>query len=251
MAKDTARLGRRAEFLNLLWRLRFGRGDPIDATRKLSGFVRRYGNEYSARATAALSNALVRGTPLAREGAAEALGWVGERAAAEPLITATKDAMPPVRAAALEALSRLDRRAFTAVFQRSVPDPDPRVRSAALNGLVAAGDPRYAALGANLPRTECLADVVARLLPYWQEAIVPDLRSGATVLLAAHGNSLRALVKHLDGVSDTAIAGLNIPTGVPLRYDLDDDLRPTNPGGTYLDPDAAEASIAAVANQGR
>jgi 2,3-bisphosphoglycerate-dependent phosphoglycerate mutase len=114
-----------------------------------------------------------------------------------------------------------------------------------------AGDPRYAALGANLPRTECLADVVARLLPYWHETIVPDLRSGATVLLAAHGNSLRALVKHLDGVSDSAIAGLNIPTGVPLRYDLDDDLRPTNPGGMYLDPDAAEASIAAVANQGR
>jgi 2,3-bisphosphoglycerate-dependent phosphoglycerate mutase len=114
-----------------------------------------------------------------------------------------------------------------------------------------AGDPRYAALGANLPRTECLADVVARLLPYWDEAIVPDLRSGATVLLAAHGNSLRALVKHLDDVSDSAIAGLNIPTGVPLRYDLDDDLRPTNPGGTYLDPAAAEASIAAVANQGR
>jgi 2,3-bisphosphoglycerate-dependent phosphoglycerate mutase len=114
-----------------------------------------------------------------------------------------------------------------------------------------AGDPRYAALGANLPRTECLADVVDRLLPYWHETIVPDLRSGATVLLAAHGNSLRALVKHLDGVSDSAIAGLNIPTGVPLRYDLDDDLRPTNPGGTYLDPDAAEASIAAVANQGR
>jgi 2,3-bisphosphoglycerate-dependent phosphoglycerate mutase len=114
-----------------------------------------------------------------------------------------------------------------------------------------AGDPRYAALGANLPRTECLADVVARLLPYWHETIVPDLRSGATVLLAAHGNSLRALVKHLDGVSDSAIAGLNIPTGVPLRYDLDDDLRPTNPGGTYLDPHAAEASIAAVANQGR
>jgi 2,3-bisphosphoglycerate-dependent phosphoglycerate mutase len=80
---------------------------------------------------------------------------------------------------------------------------------------------------------------------------VPDLRSGATVLLAAHGNSLRALVKHLDDVSDSAIAGLNIPTGVPLRYDLDDDLRPTNPGGTYLDPAAAEASIAAVANQGR
>jgi 2,3-bisphosphoglycerate-dependent phosphoglycerate mutase len=113
------------------------------------------------------------------------------------------------------------------------------------------GDPRYAALGETQPRTECLADVVTRLLPYWEQAIVPDLRSGATVLLAAHGNSLRALVKHLDGVSDSAIAGLNIPTGVPLRYDLDDDLRPTNPGGTYLDPAAAAESIAAVANQGR
>jgi 2,3-bisphosphoglycerate-dependent phosphoglycerate mutase len=113
------------------------------------------------------------------------------------------------------------------------------------------GDPRYASLGATMPRTECLADVVVRLLPYWERSIVPDLRSGATVLLAAHGNSLRALVKHLDGISDGAISKLNIPTGVPLRYDLDDDLRPTNPGGTYLDPAAAEESIAAVANQGR
>jgi 2,3-bisphosphoglycerate-dependent phosphoglycerate mutase len=113
------------------------------------------------------------------------------------------------------------------------------------------GDPRYAGLGASQPRTECLADVVARLLPYWESAIVPDLRTGATVLVAAHGNSLRALVKHLDGVSDQAIAGLNIPTGVPLRYDLDENLSPTNPGGTYLDPAAAEVAIAAVANQGR
>jgi 2,3-bisphosphoglycerate-dependent phosphoglycerate mutase len=113
------------------------------------------------------------------------------------------------------------------------------------------GDLRYASLGDAMPFTECLADVVARLVPYWEQAIVPDLRSGATVLLAAHGNSMRALVKHLDGVSDEDIAGLNIPTGVPLRYDLDADLRPTNPGGTYLDPDAAKAAIAAVANQGR
>ena len=112
-------------------------------------------------------------------------------------------------------------------------------------------DPRYAGLGQRMPLTECLKDVVARMLPYWESAIVPDLRSGATVLLAAHGNSLRALVKHLDGISDSAIAKLNIPTGMPLRYDLDDSLRPRNPGGTYLDPDAAAASIAAVANQGR
>ena len=112
-------------------------------------------------------------------------------------------------------------------------------------------DPRYADLGADLPLTECLADVVARFLPYWESAVVPDLRAGRVVLLAAHGNSLRALVKHLDGVSDADIAGLNIPTGIPLRYDLDDDLRPTNPGGTYLDPDAAATAAAAVAAQGR
>ena len=112
-------------------------------------------------------------------------------------------------------------------------------------------DPRYADLGAELPLTECLADVVARFLPYWETAVVPDLRAGKTVLLAAHGNSLRALVKHLDGVSDADIAGLNIPTGIPLRYELDDDLRPTNPGGTYLDPDAAATAAAAVAAQGR
>ncbi|MEZ0165333.1 phosphoglyceromutase [Kineococcus sp. LSe6-4] len=112
-------------------------------------------------------------------------------------------------------------------------------------------DPRYAALGDDLPRTECLADVVARMLPYWDEEVVPDLRAGKTVLLAAHGNSLRALVKHLDGISDTDIAGLNIPTGIPLVYRLDADLRPTVPGGQYLDPAAAQAAAAAVANQGR
>lgn len=112
-------------------------------------------------------------------------------------------------------------------------------------------DPRYASLGAANPLTECLKDVVARMLPYWDSAIVPDLRTGQTVLLAAHGNSLRALVKHLDGISDEAIAGLNIPTGIPLRYDLTDDLRPVTPGGTYLDPAAAEEAANAVASQGR
>ena len=115
-------------------------------------------------------------------------------------------------------------------------------------------DPRYANLDGGPdggPLTECLADVVARLLPYWESAIVPDLRAGRTVLVTAHGNSLRALVKHLDGISDDDIAGLNIPTGIPLRYDLDDHLRPVTAGGTYLDPDAAAAAAAAVANQGR
>jgi 2,3-bisphosphoglycerate-dependent phosphoglycerate mutase len=115
------------------------------------------------------------------------------------------------------------------------------------------GDPRYAGLPDELkPRTECLADVLKRALPYWYDAIVPDLLGGATVLVAAHGNSLRAIVKHLDGVSDEAIAGLNIPTGIPLRYDLDPaSLHPTVPGGQYLDPAAAAAAVAAVANQGR
>ena len=113
-------------------------------------------------------------------------------------------------------------------------------------------DPRYAALPPEVrPRTECLADVVARMLPYWYDAIVPDLRVGTPVLVAAHGNSLRALVKHLDGLSEEAVVGLNIPTGIPLRYDLDDDLRPVSTGGAYLDPDAAAAAIEAVKNQGR
>lgn len=113
------------------------------------------------------------------------------------------------------------------------------------------GLPQYAGLGDEMPRTECLKDVIARFLPYWESSIVPDLRSGQTVLIAAHGNSLRALVKHLDGISDEDIAGLNIPTGMPLVYELDDSLAPTVPGGTYLDPEAAAAAAAAVANQGR
>ena len=114
------------------------------------------------------------------------------------------------------------------------------------------GDPRYAALPPELmPRTECLKDVVDRMLPYWYDAVVPDLRAGATVLVTAHGNSLRALVKHLDGISDADIAGLNLPTGIPLIYRLDGELRPTVPGGEYLDPRAAAEAIEAVRNQGR
>jgi 2,3-bisphosphoglycerate-dependent phosphoglycerate mutase len=114
------------------------------------------------------------------------------------------------------------------------------------------GDVRYAELPPEvIPRTECLADVVERMLPYWADGIVPDLRTGATVLIAAHGNSLRALVKHLDGMSDEEVVGLNIPTGIPLLYELDDALQPVKSGGTYLDPEAAKASIAAVAAQGR
>ncbi len=113
------------------------------------------------------------------------------------------------------------------------------------------GDPRYADLGNSIPRTECLKDVLERMLPYWESDISADLKAGRTVLVTAHGNSLRALVKHLDGISDADIAELNIPTGIPLRYDLDDDLRPVTAGGTYLDPSAAAAAADAVAHQGR
>jgi 2,3-bisphosphoglycerate-dependent phosphoglycerate mutase len=113
-------------------------------------------------------------------------------------------------------------------------------------------DPRYATLPTEArPQTECLKDVVERMLPYWYDAIVPDLALGHTVLVAAHGNSLRALVKHLDGISDADIAALNIPTGIPLLYTLDSDFRPTVAGGEYLDPEAAAASIEAVKNQGK
>jgi 2,3-bisphosphoglycerate-dependent phosphoglycerate mutase len=113
------------------------------------------------------------------------------------------------------------------------------------------GEPQYADLGDEMPRAECLKDVIARMLPYWHSDIVPDLQAGLTVLVAAHGNSLRAVVKHLDGISDADIAGLNIPTGMPLVYRLDEQLAPTVPGGEYLDPEAAATAAAAVASQGR
>ena len=135
------------------------------------------------------------------------------------------------------------------LWRRSFDTPPPRLDDD--SEFSQATDPRYADLGAAAPRTECLADVVARLLPYWDTSIVPDLREGKVVLLAAHGNSLRALVKHLDGIDDATISGLNIPTGIPLVYRLDAELRPTQPGGEYLDADAAAGAIAAVANQGR
>lgn len=110
------------------------------------------------------------------------------------------------------------------------------------------GDPRYA--GIEVPRTECLKDVIPRMMPYWEGPIQDDLKSGATVLVTAHGNSLRALVKHLDGISDEDIAELNIPTGQPLVYTLGDDFMPTEPG-RYLDPEAAAEAAAAVAAQGK
>jgi len=113
-------------------------------------------------------------------------------------------------------------------------------------------DPRYAALPPDSrPATECLADVVTRLIPYWEDVVVADLRAGKAVLIVAHGNSLRALVKHLDGISDEDIAELNIPTGIPLVYRLDEDLKPLVRGGEYLDPEAAAVAAAAVAAQGK
>ena len=112
-----------------------------------------------------------------------------------------------------------------------------------------ANDPRYADVE-NAPRTECLKDVLGRMLPYWESDIKPDLADGKTVLVAAHGNSLRSLVKHLENISDEDIAGLNIPTGIPLYYELDENFKPLKPG-EYLDPEAAKDAIAAVANQGK
>ncbi|WP_045740137.1 MULTISPECIES: phosphoglyceromutase [Actinoplanes] len=136
------------------------------------------------------------------------------------------------------------------LWRRSYDVPPPPIEDG--SEFSQAGDARYAGLAPEiLPKAECLKDVLERALPYWYDAIVPDLRAGKTVLVAAHGNSLRAIVKHLDGISDDAIAKLNIPTGIPLRYDLDLDLRPVTKGGTYLDPKAAEEAAAAVANQGR
>jgi len=136
------------------------------------------------------------------------------------------------------------------LWRRSYDVPPPPIADD--DPLSQSRDPRYADLPPELlPRSECLKDVVERMLPYWYDAIVGDLAAGRTVLVAAHGNSLRALVKHLDGISDEAIASLNLPTGIPLVYELDDDFRPATPGGRYLDPKAAAESAQAVANQGR
>jgi 2,3-bisphosphoglycerate-dependent phosphoglycerate mutase len=136
------------------------------------------------------------------------------------------------------------------LWRRSYDVPPPPIADD--DPLSQAGDPRYGMLPPELmPRSECLRDVVVRMLPYWYDAIVPDLAAGLTVLVVAHGNSLRALVKHLDGISDADIAGLNIPTGIPLVYELDAAFRPVTPGGRYLDPEAAVAAAEAVKNQGR
>ena len=114
-----------------------------------------------------------------------------------------------------------------------------------------AHDPRYADLGASMPKTECLKDVVERLLPYLNSEISRDLQAGKTVLVAAHGNSIRAIVKHIACISDEEIAEVNIPTGIPLLFNFDKDFEPIVKRGEYLDPEAAKAAIEAVANQGK
>jgi 2,3-bisphosphoglycerate-dependent phosphoglycerate mutase len=142
------------------------------------------------------------------------------------------------------------------LWRRSYDVPPPPLEPGAARAQ--GDDPRYRALAPDvLPASECLKDVLERMLPYWYDAIVPDLRAGAVVLVSAHGNSLRALVKHLDGIADDDIAALNLPTGVPLLYELDERLAPLGAfdpafgvSGTYLDAGAAGASIAAVRRQG-
>ena len=135
------------------------------------------------------------------------------------------------------------------IWRRSYDVPPPPIADD--DPLSQASDLRYATLPPEIrPRTECLKDVLVRMLPYWYDAIVPDLAAGRIVLVVAHGNSLRALVKHLDGISDADIAELNIPTGMPLIYELDDRFRPVQPGGRYLDPEAAAQAAEAVKAQG-
>ena len=136
------------------------------------------------------------------------------------------------------------------LWRRSYDVPPPPIADD--DPLSQSGDPRYAGLPPEArPRTECLKDVLDRMLPYWYDAIVPDLAADRAVLVVAHGNSLRALVKHLDEIGEDEIAALNIPTGIPLVYELDDSFRPKVRGGRYLDPVAATAAAKAVANQGR
>jgi 2,3-bisphosphoglycerate-dependent phosphoglycerate mutase len=135
------------------------------------------------------------------------------------------------------------------LWRRSYDTPPPPISDT--NEFSQAGDPRYADLGDDAPKTECLADVVARMESYLYGPIFDDLKEGKTVLVAAHGNSLRAVVKMLDEISDEGIAKVNLPTGIPLKYELDENFKPIKAGGEYLDPEAAAAAITAVANQGR
>jgi 2,3-bisphosphoglycerate-dependent phosphoglycerate mutase len=143
-----------------------------------------------------------------------------------------------------EVLEQYGEQQFT-LWRRSYDVPPPPLDAAAMSSQAA--DPRYQALPPDaLPRAESLADVSARLLPYWYDVIVPDLRTGGSVLVVSHGNTLRALVKHLEAIPDDRIAGLEIPTGIPLVYQLAPDLRPDALGGQCLDPHAARSGIEAL-----
>ena len=135
------------------------------------------------------------------------------------------------------------------LWRRSFDTPPPAIADS--DQYSQASDIRYKDLGPDLPKTECLKDVVKRLMPYLDNEIANDLRQAKTVLVVAHGNSIRAIVKHLACISDTDIAEVNIPTGIPLLYRFDDDFEPIIKEGEYLDPEAAKESIAAVANQGK
>lgn len=135
------------------------------------------------------------------------------------------------------------------VWRRSYDTPPPALADG--DPRIEATDPRYADLGqGQFPRTECLKDTVARFLPYWHETIAPAVRSGKSVIVTAHGNSLRALIKYLDNISDEDIVGLNVPTGQPLVYELDSDLKPVK--SYYLgNEEAIRKAMEAVANQGK
>jgi 2,3-bisphosphoglycerate-dependent phosphoglycerate mutase len=135
------------------------------------------------------------------------------------------------------------------LWRRSFDTPPPAIADS--DQYSQASDIRYKDLGPELPKTECLKDVVKRLMPYLDNEIAKDLRQAETVLVVAHGNSIRAIVKHLACISDSDIAEVNIPTGIPLLYRFDDDFEPIIKEGEYLDPEAARESIAAVANQGK
>jgi 2,3-bisphosphoglycerate-dependent phosphoglycerate mutase len=135
------------------------------------------------------------------------------------------------------------------LWRRSFDTPPPAIADS--DQYSQASDIRYKDLGPDLPKAECLKDVVKRLMPYLDNEIASDLRQGKTVLVVAHGNSIRAIVKHLACISDSDIAEVNIPTGIPLLYRFDDDFEPIVKDGEYLDPEAAKESIAAVANQGK
>ena len=135
------------------------------------------------------------------------------------------------------------------LWRRSFDTPPPAIADS--DQYSQASDIRYKDLGPDLPKTECLKDVVKRLMPYLDNEIANDLRQAKTVLVVAHGNSIRAIVKHLACISDNDIAEVNIPTGIPLLYRFDDDFEPIIKEGEYLDPEAAKESIAAVANQGK